>query len=363
MATPELDLVFLCDCTSSMGSYIESAKSNIRKIIEDIKACEKRDVQFALIQYRDHCDSFVTKVSPWTSKTKVAFEYVSQMSPQGGGDGPEAVADALHEVNCLNFRKTASKICVIIADAPPHGITLSADTYPSGSPNGHDPISIVHQLVTKEIIIYAVGCEPALSSYTYASDYFKAIAYMTGGRYIALGNVAILPNIIIGGANEEMDLSKLTTEIVNEKENKDQSEAEILEKVHKNLSDRGLTCNSLVVDDLGDASSITDLTYKIAKCKTLPEVKELINSINSITSSSTRNLVKCHATYRERERERDRDSRDSRSDRSRSPIRSVITTASSVHPTVAYQSQQCMVNISNISATQVQRVLNRNKKV
>ena len=50
--TPELDLVFVCDCTSSMGMYIQSAKDNITSIIEEIQASEQRDVQFALICYR-----------------------------------------------------------------------------------------------------------------------------------------------------------------------------------------------------------------------------------------------------------------------------------------------------------------------
>ena len=51
-----------------------------------------------------------------------------------GGDGPEAVADALDEVRQLEWREKACKICVFIADAPPHGLgdKNSGDGFPDG---------------------------------------------------------------------------------------------------------------------------------------------------------------------------------------------------------------------------------------
>lgn len=49
-----LDLVFVMDCTGSMGSYITSATSNIRSIVEEIVVSEKSDIRLALVEYRDH---------------------------------------------------------------------------------------------------------------------------------------------------------------------------------------------------------------------------------------------------------------------------------------------------------------------
>lgn len=40
----------------------------------------------------------------------------------GGGDGPEAVTAALAEALHMDWREHASKMVVLIADAPPHGI-------------------------------------------------------------------------------------------------------------------------------------------------------------------------------------------------------------------------------------------------
>ncbi|CAF1336337.1 unnamed protein product [Rotaria sp. Silwood1] len=49
-----LDLAFAMDCTGSMASYIESAKNNIRAIVEEIVRSEKSDIRLALVEYRDH---------------------------------------------------------------------------------------------------------------------------------------------------------------------------------------------------------------------------------------------------------------------------------------------------------------------
>lgn len=48
------DLVFAMDCTSSMGPYINSAKENIRLIVDEIVTNEKSNIHLALIEYRDH---------------------------------------------------------------------------------------------------------------------------------------------------------------------------------------------------------------------------------------------------------------------------------------------------------------------
>lgn len=37
-----------------------------------------------------------------------------------GGDGPEAVAAAMHEALTLDWRPQASRMAVLITDAPPH---------------------------------------------------------------------------------------------------------------------------------------------------------------------------------------------------------------------------------------------------
>jgi hypothetical protein len=35
-----IDLVFCCDCTGSMGSYLDKSKTTIKKVISDVKATD-----------------------------------------------------------------------------------------------------------------------------------------------------------------------------------------------------------------------------------------------------------------------------------------------------------------------------------
>jgi len=135
---------------------------------------------------------------------------MGKYSASGGGDGPECVADALFEVLSLQYRPNAAKVCVFIADAPPHGLGESGDGFPNGSPHGHDPYEIGRSLAGKGVTVYVVGCEPILSSqYRFARTFFESIAELTTGQYCTLGSAAMLADVIIGGAREEMALEKL----------------------------------------------------------------------------------------------------------------------------------------------------------
>lgn len=208
-----LDLAFAMDCTLSMGPYIESARNNIRQIVEEIVSREKSDVALALVEYRDHPPeetTFVTRVNDFTNSVSKMKQWLEACWAYGGGDEPEAVADALHALTKLHWRSTSTKICVLISDAPPHGLTQDRDGFPNGCPQGFDPMKIVRQLAERGITLYAVGCEPAISPYT---DFFSAIAYITGGQYIPLSRANLLSQVIVSGAGEELSLEKLLEEV------------------------------------------------------------------------------------------------------------------------------------------------------
>ena len=121
----ELDLVFLMDCTGSMGEYIQKGKESIMNIVQKVQQSDKVNVRFSYIAYRDHPPqdfTFTTRTHDFTSEPKKMRQYLSQYGAQGGGDGPEAVSQAMHEAVNLKYRPDAIKICLLIADAPPHGL-------------------------------------------------------------------------------------------------------------------------------------------------------------------------------------------------------------------------------------------------
>lgn len=212
MSTPNLDLVFLMDCTGSMGAYIEAAKKSIRDIVLRITRSEKTSLRFALVAYRDHppqdC-SFITQSFPFTANLAEMQAHLDTLSAAGGGDGPEAVTAALAELEGLSWHPEATKVAVLIADAPPHGLGESGDGFPKGDPLGRDPLIIARQLASKGIVVYSVGCEPALGAYANARGFFVALAQVTQGQAVSLSSSGLLAEVILGGSLEEVGLQSL----------------------------------------------------------------------------------------------------------------------------------------------------------
>lgn len=207
----ELDLVFIIDNTGSMGSWIRNVQENIQKIIHDIVVAESCNVRFALVSYRDHPPqdvSFVTKKHDFTSKVEKIQKWVDLMKAQGGGDMPEAVADGLNDALHLSYRPNSTKVAVLVADAPPHGLGGCSDGFPDGCPLGHDPLKIVRQMGEKGITIYTVICGNFPGQ-----AFYQGIAQMTGGQHVPLSKAHLLSGAIVGAAQEEIVLDRLMQEV------------------------------------------------------------------------------------------------------------------------------------------------------
>jgi hypothetical protein len=123
------DLVFIQDCTGSQGSYISSATRNIEQICAHIfesgKLQSRDDLRVGLIAFRDHPPqdhTYVVKNFGFSSDISKVQKDLSGLYASGGGDGPEAITAALAETLRLEWRENATKMVVLIADAPPHGI-------------------------------------------------------------------------------------------------------------------------------------------------------------------------------------------------------------------------------------------------
>lgn len=217
--SPQLDLLFTMDCTGSMGSYIRAAKQNIQAIVDRLVQSEGYDLRFALIGYRDHPpqdQTYVTKQFDFTSDVSQMQANLKQLSAQGGGDGPEAMEAGLKAALDSSWRPAATKVCILIADAPPHGLGESSDGFPEGAPTGVDPLVVLEGMSCKGITVYSVGCEPALSHYRHAKAFMIAAAQKTNGQAVSLGSAAALADVIMGGAVEEMDLEQLAAEMRSE---------------------------------------------------------------------------------------------------------------------------------------------------
>ncbi len=58
----------------------------------------------------------------FTSDISKVRKDLSSLYATGGGDGPEAVTAGLYQALTMDWRQHATKMVVLIADAPPHGI-------------------------------------------------------------------------------------------------------------------------------------------------------------------------------------------------------------------------------------------------
>ncbi|KAA1469903.1 elongation factor-2 kinase [Dentipellis sp. KUC8613] len=215
-----LDLVFVQDCTGSQGSYISSATKNIEIICENIyqsgKLQTREDLRVGLVAYRDHPPqdhTYVTKNFGFSSDISKVHRDLSSLYASGGGDGPEAVTAGLVEALNMDWRPQASKMVVLIADAPPHGIGEYGDGFEDGSPDGFDPLQVAREMATRGITLFFVACEPALSSYSFATDFFQALTQITSGIMLPLTTADLLAHAIVGVVLENLDMERLVREV------------------------------------------------------------------------------------------------------------------------------------------------------
>jgi len=298
---PELDLCFLCDCTGSMGSYIRAAQQHICEIVQRISQSQGAQVRFALISYRDHPPqdhTYITQIFPFSEDTAQMKANVDTMSAAGGGDGPEAVTAALHDALHMPWRPNATKVAVLIADAPPHGLEPAGDGFPNGDPEGRDPLQIAREMADRGIACYSVGCEPALGGYRFARDFMCTLSEITGGQAVALSSASLLAEVIVNGSAEEISLTRLEREV---EEEVDRVQAiahaagesvdykECAKRASVNLQSRGVI-SAQVETDGGMVNSKQDVWHSSKKNK-LSEVKAKLCSELSAAATAEESVV------------------------------------------------------------------------
>jgi len=256
-----LDLCFILDTTGSMGSYITAATQNIELICDEIINSERlaspECLRIGLIAYRDHPPqdmSYVTLKFGFTSNPKAVKENLKTLWASGGGDGPEAVTAAMHEALTLDWRPQASKMAVLITDAPPHGIGEYGDGFSRGDPSGHDPLQLARKMAQAGISLFVVACEPAFSGYSYSNDFFRAIASITSATMLPLTTANLLPHVIVGSAFEQMDMERLIREVGHAVAERvavgQESVDDIAKELHEKLLLRNESTKQLIVEDI-----------------------------------------------------------------------------------------------------------------
>ncbi|WFD19010.1 hypothetical protein MCAP1_001223 [Malassezia caprae] len=220
-----LDLVFFVNVTDSS---INSATRNIESICDQAR-CHTNDeivqselltapaaLRVGLIAYRDHPPQdhvYITKNFGFTTSVPTMKEQLNGLFAAGGGDGPEAMTAALKAASDLDWRPAAAKMAILITDAPPHGIGEYGDGFPNGSPDGEDPLVLARSMSARGIALFVVACEPALSGYQHAVDFYHGLVTITSGMLVPLTTASLLSHVVVAAAGEVMDLERLHREL------------------------------------------------------------------------------------------------------------------------------------------------------
>lgn len=171
---PRLDLVFLVDATGSMGDEIAKLKASMRAMSQQIAQLPGvPDVCWGLVAYRDRGDAFLTRTHDFTDDLGAFQQMLARVQAGGGGDTPEALNEAFHEVvHGLSWRTDAARLVVLVADAPPH-LDYGGPQYDVD----------MQAALAKGIKLFAVGA----SGLDPVGEYiYRQLAQYTAGRFVFL---------------------------------------------------------------------------------------------------------------------------------------------------------------------------------
>ena len=191
----KLDLVILLDNHWSVNSFISAGANQLKKRIESGFKEINIDSRFACIEYADKTNyparskGFSTCISDFNLQKKIDSE----------DENTDALTTGIEEAFKLDWRKDARKICFIITDSPP--LCLFTDSKP-----GIDLLQLTRQLGQMGVVLNTIGIEPRLEPY---KDFFMALSYITGGRFITLTDPSQLPMAIVGAAQEDLSLERI----------------------------------------------------------------------------------------------------------------------------------------------------------
>ncbi|EUC67336.1 elongation factor-2 kinase [Rhizoctonia solani AG-3 Rhs1AP] len=292
-----LDLVFIQDATGSQGSYITHSTEHIQRICADIIShgglASQEDLRVGLIAFRDHPPqdhTYVTKNFGFTSNINQVHENLKTLYASGGGDGPEAVTASLWEALNLDWRPLASKMIVLIADAPPHGIGEYGDGFDAGSPDGHDPLVIARELAQRGIVLFFVACEPALSGYAHANDFYTALTAITSGLMVPLTTASLLSRAIIGSVLENLDMERLIREVGAAVAERilggQQSVDDVARELHEKLLLRGDGVKRMVVENIyRESEEAKHNVHTWTNARTIQDARPHLKKVNKHEST------------------------------------------------------------------------------
>ena len=99
-----------------------------------------------------------------------------------------------------------------------------------------------------------MACEPALSGYQFATDFFRAITLISSGIMVPLTTASLLSHVIVGSALEQMDMERLIDEVglavANRVHVGGETVDDVARELHEKLLLRNESTKQLVVESI-----------------------------------------------------------------------------------------------------------------
>lgn len=193
-----VDIVFTIDTTGSMQSSINEVRTKLQAFAQELAKSEVAPrLAFGIVAYRDHPPedkTYVTQVFQLATNVAHIQKELGKLNAEGGGDGPEAVLDGLHDaLNKIKWREHSHNVIVLVGDAPPHGTGSGGDHWSKGCPCGLTIEKITKQAEQRAATIFAVG----VGNDAQMQSSFQKIAKPTGGEFVSLSDVqSLIPKIL-----------------------------------------------------------------------------------------------------------------------------------------------------------------------
>lgn len=134
----DLELMIVIDTTSSMGGQIDDLRGTLGTIVSVLSRLSK-NLKVGVVAYRDHGDEYVVRgfslrrVKADDAGMRALREFIGGLKADGGGDLPEAVAEAVHAATLpsagwtplVKLPERSRQIILLVADAPGHDLMAS----------------------------------------------------------------------------------------------------------------------------------------------------------------------------------------------------------------------------------------------
>lgn len=163
-----IDFVFVLDKTGTMQRYIDAIKLNI---INFTKSLLKRNIDYrlGLILFSDE----VEKIYHPTKNVYDFLNWISSVKAYGGNDEKENALEALAATTKIDFRKEATRIAVMITDAPYHQAGEQGD-----GRTGYTTNTLISTLQKNQIRLFAITPQDL--------EQYKTISQMARGSWYDL---------------------------------------------------------------------------------------------------------------------------------------------------------------------------------